>query len=103
MKNKIELLAFILDNYSGVIDGNEYSVRYFSRYKPSTQKIKERNILNIIIEESANSLVFLKILCERGADVNRIVHYNVDPGGYQHSKEYYRTPLIFAVMKKKTG
>ena len=102
-KNRPKILESIL-NTKGPLNINygEHNFHYFSRYRNHWYKIQERNLLNIAIEESDNSLTFLKILCEHGADVNCIEHYSADPTGLQ-KEDHFRTPLISAVMKGKLG
>lgn len=84
----------------------EYSLKHYWIHPLSVktpQKIKERYILNIAIEESEHSELFIGILnCFAGIDVNFVETYEVpqSPGYLLHS-QHMRTPLCAAVMKGK--
>jgi ankyrin repeat protein len=101
-KNKPEILDQILSlKPYWKVNVSEHFKHYYSNY--GLQKIKERKILNVAIEDSENSVEFLKILFKYGVDVNNSENYITHPYyyNYQKGEDHIRSPLISAVIKGK--
>lgn len=94
-KNKFEILEAILSKYHHIPDGTEF----YTTQKTGGLRLKERRILNIAIEDRSNSLEWVKLLIDYGANIHLCEDYRTGNGlGDLH---YYRTPLAAAVFANK--
>jgi len=95
IKNKLDLLRALCNKYPEINpDGSEYLLKY-NMY--GNQRLQERQILNIAIEERSNSLEWVKLLADFGADLNKSEDYCSENGTDTRS----RTPIEAAIYTNK--
>ena len=102
IKNKYFILDAILNKYPEIKPNGSEFVRacFHPAYgKFGNYKIRERQMLNIAIEEEIDSLKFVKLLADFGADLNLSILY--DTGELDQLTNNNRTPLQAAILKNK--